>query len=219
MRATLHPTVKLLVEPGALRVVRPKWPTLGVAFLLPLASVAFAVAFYRLAAGRTGDVPAFVALFSSLFAAAGGLALLRLPSLARGADPARGFLVLLADRDGVSVAAHPGTRPRRIPWAGVDEIVVAQRLTTIDPDEVVRERGVVVVFLRHSAAAAVEELAGPLERLATSGAGRPYLTARFPPDDGIRLAAGLVALAPGALAVRHVHQARLDAKARRDQFD
>ncbi|MDX2220031.1 MAG: hypothetical protein SF172_13500 [Burkholderiales bacterium] len=210
--------LRSLVSDSEVVVYREKWGTLFMGLVTGLVCIGFGLGFYALVAEQAKDSRFFLGIFCAAFVLVGIAILWRLPNQAVHMFAENGLRVLTANQTGLSISSLPGAPTQPLAWEGIQEILLAERLVLVDPDETTHTWRMVVIFV------ADDQLSGRgwLDRLqnavSRSGEGRPYLLCDYSAGDGEKLATGLRRLAPGHVSIRFRQRAKFDLKAGVDTF-
>jgi hypothetical protein len=201
----------------ALLVYREKWDVIAYSCASGLACLGVAVGAYLLS--ERPDAPrVFLSAFSFFFGLAGTALMLRLIVESRRIVGEPGFHVLSADSLGISITAYLGARTQSFAWTSIDEVMLAARLKTIEPDETTYLGRTIVVFLTSGEYGSWSVSTRMRAAVSLSAEGRPYLCAPFPKGQEIPLEEILRQYAPTRVKVRSEERAIFDFRKNADLY-
>jgi hypothetical protein len=208
--------MQIRTDIGRVQVVRSPWTVLAMGVL----SAALCLGVGTASAWLLHDKPDgwFLYLFSGSFLLAGLFIVVTLPRVYTQVQRDKGGLVFEADPEGVGTSQGFGQPARRWPWKDISEIVVAERVKTVEQGETGHESNMTLVFLTKES-----KLLGWIDRarngLQTSALRRRYVSTPHPRGHAAELVARLRSVAPGRIQIRHVQQAVFDHRRSADEFD
>jgi len=198
-------------------VYREKWGAIAVAFGAGVALVGFSLFFYnRLTEARGFEF--FSSAFLVVFGGVGALLLVGLPRQARTWIAQDGVNIVVANGAGLVLAPYLGSRSRLIPWAGVAEIALTERLKIVGSDETAYCRCQLIVFLSPGQAPPARALERISDGVSHSGWKRPYLMVDYPKHLGRETQAALRRFAPADVSIKRYCSIVFDQKRGADTY-
>lgn len=209
--------LKLKFSVNEVLIYREKWGVVAYIAVLGILCVAIGIGFYWLLRDQAAAPKTFLFACCTLFGLAGGTLLLRLPAKAKQIIGSDGAHVLSAGPEGISVTQNLGAKRRSAMWSAIAEVVLAEKLGSIEFGETGYAWRRVIVFLKDE-----YETSGFLDRVESgvfrSGSGRPYLSAPYPRGQGQSLEDALHQYAPPSVHVRSERLVVFDFKTHRDSY-
>jgi hypothetical protein len=157
-------------------------------------------------------------LFGSVF---GVFALLTVLEIARKSSTwlrDGGIPLVTASISGVTITPHYNVAPTIYDWTDISEIVLTDRVKTIETDETGWAGPQFMVFLtpRGTPSTMFNRLKASITR---SGTGKPYVSTAFTPNSARELETALRRLAPAHVLIRRTLRTTFDHKAKTDTYE
>jgi hypothetical protein len=171
--------MQIRTDIGRVQVVRSPWTVLAMGVLSAALCLGVGTTSAWLLHDRPDAPGWFLYLFSGSFLLVGLFILVTLPRVHTQVRRDQGGLVFEADAKGVGTGQGLGQPARRWPWKNISEIVVAERVKTVEQRETGHESNMTLVFLTEDSA-----LLGWIDQvrngLQTSALGRRYVSTSHP---------------------------------------
>lgn len=208
----------LRIDDKAAVIYREKWGTLAFAFGMALVCIAFGLGFYNLMAPHAGPSHGLLTFLCAVFALAGVLFLVRLPGYVGKAVADDGILLVRVDASGITIMANLGAPVKHYAWTTVQEVVLAERLRTVESDETGFSWNALIVFLSPDAPP-VPWMERAQAGVSDSGEGRRYVSSVFPLGKGTQVRAEMARFAPASMPVRLCRRVVFDRRKALDAFE